>query len=498
MVASTRRLGGLLPLAALALPVALAVYLPALHSAPTACVAVAFAFAGAAFPFIHGKHPVVPALLLCAAVGVAFGLTVGLRMGAGAPVSGVPVEGIRHMTGVVVEDGRVLPGNRIRLRVRLATVTDSRGVVAAADGTLVLTVADAVAVPWGTRVEAAVSPRRAESGDVLVAYCDDQDLRIAAAPDGLLGARQVLRRRVLGSILSPRRESDGLFAALFLGVREDLGEREYELFRRSGTMHVLALSGMHLAILVSIVQWLLRPVLGKRMRFAVAAVLIVSYVFVVGVRPSLVRAAVMFLLAGGALLADRRTDPRAILLVCFVLLGIAWPETVASLSFQLSFLALFGILTVGQRLHGALCRYVPGVILAPVCASLGAFVLTAPIAEATFGALYPVGLLAGLVIAPLVTGFIWIGLAGMVAQLAGAFSAAAAVGALQERLYHAVVAVATAAARVPELRFPAGPARLGFFAACGLGVLLLYRSDIQAVIRELRLSQRNPRLSLAQ
>ncbi len=497
MVTSTRRLGGLLPLAGLALPVALAIYVPSWTSNSTACLVAAFATAAIAVPFVHGRSLVLPVLLLCAAVGLALSLTVTFRAAARSPVTGIPVDQVQYITGTVTEDGRVLSGNRVRLGVRLETVTGSGGVVAEANGTLVLTVADGMPLPWGTRVSALVSPRLADGGDVLVAYCDDADLQIAAYPEGVLGARRLLRHRVLGSILSPRRESDGLFAALFLGVREDLGEREYELFRRSGTMHVLALSGMHLAILVSIVQWLLRPVLGKRMRFAVAAVLVVVYVFLVGMRPSLVRAAVMFLLAGAVLLADRRTDPRAILLVCFLLLAVTWPETVASLSFQLSFLALFGILTVGERLHAALRPYVPGVVLAPVCASLGAFVLTAPIAEATFGALYPVGLVAGLVIAPMVTGFIWIGLAGMIAQLAGAFFAVPAIGALQERLYEAVVAVAAAAARMPELRFAADPARVGFFAACGVGVLLIYLSDVQAVVRELRFSQRNTGLSLA-
>jgi competence protein ComEC len=460
-------------------------------------LAAAFVLSAAAVPVLEMGRPLLSVFLVCAAIGMALGMTITVRGNADAPATGIPVDAIRHVSGVVLEDGRMLPGGRVRQRVRLDTVGDSRGVVASAGGTLVLTVANGVPLAWGTRVSAGASPRLAESGDVLVAYCDDADLRIAAHPDGILGARRLVRHRLLGSILSPRRESDGLFAALLLGVREDLGEREFELFRRSGTMHVLALSGMHLAILVSIVQLLLRPGLGKRLRFGVAAVLVVAYVFVVGVRPSLVRAAVMYLLAGAALLANRRTDPRAILLTCFVVLGVAWPETVVSLSFQLSFLALLGILSVGERLHTALRPYVPGFLLGPVCASVGAFVLTAPVAEGTFGALYPVGLLAGLVIAPMVTGFIWIGLAGMVAGMVGAFSAASTIGALQEWVYDAVVAVAAAAARVPEIAFAADAHRAVFFAACVAGVLLVYRSDVQAVIRELRFPKTDSRIPLA-
>lgn len=155
------------------------------------------------------------------------------------------------------------------------------------------------------------------------------------------GLRERVRTNLLKG-LSP--EAAGLARALTLGERQALGD-DVSAFRRAGLAHALALSGLHVGLLVGFFVLLAAP-LGRG-RYLAALGLLLGYLALVGPSPSLVRAALMatvWLLARTAGLVELPLT--ALFALALGVHLVAAPYAVWSLSFQLSYLAVLGIALV--------------------------------------------------------------------------------------------------------------------------------------------------------
>jgi competence protein ComEC len=219
-------------------------------------------------------------------------------------------------------------------------------------------------------------------------------------------AREEGRTRIRLALLErlEGRSWGGLAAALLLGVKDNLDSVLAEKYRNAGCSHVLALSGMHLAIVAALAAFFLRRPLGLKAASALGAVLILLYVGLIGAQPSLERSAIMYLLGSAAVLGFLPRQPLNLLALTFVIQLLLRPSSGNRVSFILSYLALAGILTLGEFLHGLLRGRVPEFLASPLSASAGAYLATQTVA-AGFGVVRPVGVLAGLVIVPLTTVF---------------------------------------------------------------------------------------------
>jgi competence protein ComEC len=165
---------------------------------------------------------------------------------------------------------------------------------------------------------------------------------------------------------------------------------------------------MHLAIVSAVVAFFLKRPLGLRAAAITGAAFIVLYVLLVGGQPSLVRSAIMYLLGTCALLGTLPRRPLDLLALSFLIQLMISPASGDTLSFILSYLALAGILTLGESIQSVLRGRLPAFLAQPLAASLGAFIATSAVIAASFGILRPVGILAGLVVVPL-TSFFMIG-----------------------------------------------------------------------------------------
>lgn len=157
------------------------------------------------------------------------------------------------------------------------------------------------------------------------------------------------RERIVGWL----RHSDldarerGMVKAILLGIRDELDQDQKTAFARSGTMHVLAVSGSHVALIYGVLLWSFRK-LGERRRWRIVRSLAILFVLwgyagLTGATPSVLRATVTFTLFCIADMAGRQTDPVNSLAGAAVLLLIWDPVMLGQLSFQLSFLAVLGI-----------------------------------------------------------------------------------------------------------------------------------------------------------
>ncbi len=143
--------------------------------------------------------------------------------------------------------------------------------------------------------------------------------------------------------------------SLTLGDKSGLYEDEalYLSLSRAGLMHIVAVSGMHIAFLASLMQLLL----GRTRKSALLSIaLIWLFVLVVGAGPSAVRAGVMQSLLLFAPVADRENDPVTSLSLALALILLANPYAAASVSLQLSFAATAGICCLTERIYGAFSR----------------------------------------------------------------------------------------------------------------------------------------------
>lgn len=156
------------------------------------------------------------------------------------------------------------------------------------------------------------------------------------------GRRSVRDRLLAGVREGLSEEAAALMAAMTLGVRDDLGALR-DRFAAAGLAHVLALSGLHVGVLLAAIGRLLAA-LGRR-RYPWLILITVGFVALVGPSPSVVRAAVMALavLAGLASGAGRVAPWTALGLAATAGLLHA-PQMLFDASFQLSYLAVGGML----------------------------------------------------------------------------------------------------------------------------------------------------------
>ena len=146
--------------------------------------------------------------------------------------------------------------------------------------------------------------------------------------------------------------------SLLLGDKSDLyqDEESYLALSRAGNMHALAVSGLHIAFLVGLVQLMLgRGLFGS----LVCIPLVWGFVLITGASPSAVRAAVMQTLLLAAPVLRRENDPPTSLAFALGIILLQNPRAAASVSLQLSFAAMAGILCFGEGLHRWLVSCLP-------------------------------------------------------------------------------------------------------------------------------------------
>ena len=250
-----------------------------------------------------------------------------------------------------------------------------------------------------------------------------------------MGLLHGLRRRLAQSLgrVVPEPQA-ALGQALLLGSRDGLADDLVEEFRETGTSHLLAISGMHVGILLGMAlaasQWLL----GRRRHYYLLAplVLIWAYALLSGMSPSAIRATIMGTVYLAALALGR---PRAILpalgLAAAVMVAVH-PVVLTSVAFQLSFAAMAGIATIARPLGDRLVAMmqpnaanrsgpnpIAGFVAHSTAMTVAATLATLPLVVYYFGRVPLVGVPATMLALPALP-------AVLVSHAAAAFAGAAA------------------------------------------------------------------------
>lgn len=150
---------------------------------------------------------------------------------------------------------------------------------------------------------------------------------------------------------------------------------------KTGTIHVVVVSGQNLAIVAGIFLAFVKY-LGRRVAMVLAIAACLFYAFLTGFEAPVVRALLMVVATTLALFFGRATSAIISLFLAALVIIFIWPESTSSISFQLTFAATLGIVTLGAKLQKVLKFPILGEVTA-VC--VGAFLFTAPVILYHFG-----------------------------------------------------------------------------------------------------------------
>lgn len=250
-------------------------------------------------------------------------------------------------------------------------------------------------------------------------------------------------------------DEQALCNAMTAGDRRTLSPALRAAYARSGTSHLLAVSGLHVGIVFLLANLLLwwMPLLrrGHILRNVTVVVLIWLYAATTGFPPSVVRAALMFSALQFALASSLEyVGMNTLSGVAFVML-LFNPNYLFDISFQLSFIAVGGIIAWGPPLCRTLRTRWRAINLLTAAFAIGltAVVVTAPLISYTFGQVSIVGLLLNpvvVVLAHLLVGVCTLWLVAPVTMLTPLFAAVAGFTARMQNQLVEIAAAAPAAA----------------------------------------------------
>lgn len=197
-------------------------------------------------------------------------------------------------------------------------------------------------------------------------------------------------RHRLGQVLSQSLpEPEGSMArAIILGLRHDIPPSIYQDFQRSGTAHLLAISGLHMSIIAGIVLSACVRLFGRHRPTYFIATLGVLWLYSIlaGMSPSVLRAAIMisiYLL--GTHLGRQRSGLTAVTFAAAIMVAVD-PDILWQVGFQLSFGAVLGLILIAPPLQDLLSRTRgPRLLVDSFAYSLGAIAATLPLVAYYFG-----------------------------------------------------------------------------------------------------------------
>lgn len=143
----------------------------------------------------------------------------------------------------------------------------------------------------------------------------------------------------------------GIFSAMLLGERSYILPYFSRLFIQTGTVHILAISGLHIGIIGFTLNIFLKATrLKRRMRYILVILFLIFYCFLTGSRVPVVRATVMTVILLLGVFLKRRTKLSHSLSVSCLLILILRPSEIFDISFQLSFLSVMSIVYLSPKI----------------------------------------------------------------------------------------------------------------------------------------------------
>lgn len=169
----------------------------------------------------------------------------------------------------------------------------------------------------------------------------------------LFGVAAVIRKKIVTTLKAANfgTEELGIIQALLLGQRHDISDDTYNDYKNAGAVHILAVSGLHIGIILLLLEFLLKPLerlpKGKTIKLVVIVLLLWGFAILAGLSASVVRAVTMFSFVAYALYLNRPSNTFNILaLSMFFILLVFDANLLFQVGFQMSYAAVFAIIWI--------------------------------------------------------------------------------------------------------------------------------------------------------
>lgn len=205
-----------------------------------------------------------------------------------------------------------------------------------------------------------------------------------------------------------------LVSAMVMGkTAVDVPYRIQDQFKQTGLAHALAASGAQVSLLVGVILTLTQRCSSK-VRLGLGTGILILYVGLTGIEPSVLRAGIMGFVALVALTAERKVKPLGSLLLTATILLLIDPAWIFDLGFQLSFLATLGLLVTVPVLTKWL-DWLPSAITPMFAVPIAAYIWTSPLLLWFTGVVSPYSILVNVLVSPLIA---IISIGGMISAVA--------------------------------------------------------------------------------
>jgi len=183
-------------------------------------------------------------------------------------------------------------------------------------------------------------------------------LKVDSSKHTLFGYAAAFRNRVNKNLRSFdfKVEELAIINALLLGQRKDISTETYNSYIHAGAIHILAVSGLHVGILLMLINYLFTALAyikyGRLIKTILILSILWSFALIAGLSASVVRAVTMFTVVAIAMHLKRPTNIYNTLAISMFILLLFNPMYLFDVGFQLSYLAVFAIVTIQPSLFG--------------------------------------------------------------------------------------------------------------------------------------------------
>lgn len=214
-------------------------------------------------------------------------------------------------------------------------------------------------------------------------------------------------------------DTAGLLTALLTGDKAYVSDEVYDSFKNSGVAHLMAVSGMHLAVLVMFLDLFIKKLRRrhKKLRYIILVFFIFFFMFMASFSPSVVRAGAMMLILLTGQLIDKRADSLNSLGFACICILAANPFSAMSAGFLLSVLSTLAIITAAVpfcnrhryficdklRLYGRFSFAAGRLVMLSLSISICVMVYTLPAMAVFFGGISLISPVANLLFLPVNT-----------------------------------------------------------------------------------------------
>lgn len=138
--------------------------------------------------------------------------------------------------------------------------------------------------------------------------------------------------------------------AILLGQRQNIDKELFESYKNAGAIHILAVSGLHIGIVLLLLNFLFQPLEklknGKAIKLFLVILFLWIYAFIAGMSASVIRATTMFTAIAIGWISNRPSSVKNSLVVSFFILILIHPLFLFDAGFQLSYAAVFSIVII--------------------------------------------------------------------------------------------------------------------------------------------------------